>query len=198
MLSSAHALSLGTAGSCVYPADVCACTRVCKGFGYSSMCGSFLVPHQADAWAGLCISGVACLNHRLLFLEDYKCGGCKQRPGGLELECRKKLRPWLQPMGQEWSPAPRGPSEMVGKKVVRKSGSGIWGLPLTQCCSVPEQGSESLLAQGGHAEGAGSGVTSQACSWIPREAEEPGKETEKAAPFPLPQRPLRLGEWLPV
>lgn len=39
------------------------------------VCGSFLVPHPADAWAGLCISGVAYLNHRLLFLEDYEGGG---------------------------------------------------------------------------------------------------------------------------
>ena len=35
-------------------------------------------------------------------------------------------------------------------------------------------------------EGEGSRVTSPACSWIPREAEEPGKETEPAAPLPTP------------
>lgn len=44
----------------------------------------------------------------------------------------------------------------------------------------------------------GSRVTSMACSWIPREAEEPGKETEKVAPLSLPLlRPLGLGEQLP-
>lgn len=46
-------------------------------------------------------------------------------------------------------------------------------------------------------EGDGSRVTSMACSWIPREAEEPGKETKKVPPLPLP-RPLGLGEQLPA
>lgn len=42
---------------------------------YFCVPGSFRVPHPADAWAGLYISGVAYLNHRPLFLEDYKRGG---------------------------------------------------------------------------------------------------------------------------
>lgn len=41
-------------------------------------------------------------------------------------------------------------------------------------------------------EGEGSRVTSLACSWIPREAEEPGKEAEQAAPLPTPRG---LGDW---
>lgn len=37
-------------------------------------------------------------------------------------------------------------------------------------------------------EGDGSRVTFLACSWVPREDEEPGKETEKVGPPPpLPQ-----------
>lgn len=35
-------------------------------------------------------------------------------------------------------------------------------------------------------EGDGSRVTFLACSYIPREAEEPGKETEKVTPLSLP------------
>lgn len=46
-------------------------------------------------------------------------------------------------------------------------------------------------------KGDGSRVASLACSSIPREAEEPGKETEKVTP-PPPQRPLGLGEQLPA
>lgn len=56
--------------------------------GCFSVRGSFLVPHPADAWAELCISGVAYLNHRLLFLEDYEGGGWEQRTRDLELEWR--------------------------------------------------------------------------------------------------------------
>lgn len=56
--------------------------------GGFSVRGSFLVPHPADAWAELCISGVAYLNHRLLFLEDYEGGGWEQRTRDLELEWR--------------------------------------------------------------------------------------------------------------
>lgn len=50
----------------------------------------------------------------------------------------------------------------------------------------PEQGQGSpwLGCEGGWVEGEGSRVTSLACSCIPREAEEPGKETEHRPPFP--------------
>ena len=41
-------------------------------------------------------------------------------------------------------------------------------------------------------EGDGSRVTFLACSWIPRVAEEPGKETEKVTPLPLP---VGLWDW---
>lgn len=47
-----------------------------------------------------------------------------------------------------------------------------------------------------HLEGDRSEVTSQACSWVPWEAEEPGKETEKQAPFP--SLGLWRGELLPA
>lgn len=59
--------------------------------GSFSTCGSFLAA-QADAWAGLYISGVAYLNPKLLFLEDYKCGGWEEQPGGPELGRGKKSR----------------------------------------------------------------------------------------------------------
>lgn len=62
----------------------------------------------------------------------------------------------------------------------------------------PEQGQGSpwLGSEGGWVEGEGSRVTSLACSCIPREAEEPGKETEHRPPPSL--RPLGLGERLPA
>lgn len=38
------------------------------------------------------ISGVAYKKHRLLFLENYKCRGWEERPGGLELGWGRKFR----------------------------------------------------------------------------------------------------------
>lgn len=60
-------------------------------------------------------------------------------------------------------------------KVKMQCGGG--GLPLSPWPEGPELGSQ----------GAGSRVTSLACSWVPREAEEPGKETEKSLPSPSPE-----------
>jgi hypothetical protein len=40
----------------------------------------------------LYISGVSYLNHRILFLEDYKCRGWDVSTGGPELEWRRKVR----------------------------------------------------------------------------------------------------------
>lgn len=47
-------------------------------------------------------------------------------------------------------------------------------------------------------EGDGSRVTFLACSWVPREDEEPGKETEKVGPPPPSPRPWGLEEQLPA
>lgn len=58
--------------------------------GISPYVGPFSTP--ADAWAGLYISGVAYLNPKLLFLEDYKCGGWEEGPGGPAPGWGKKFR----------------------------------------------------------------------------------------------------------
>lgn len=71
---------------------------------------------------------------------------------------------------------------MVGKNKVRKLG----GIPLSQCPSAL-CGIRPSSGWGGPLEGDGSRATSPACSWVPREAEEPGKEMRKSLPFPLPQ-----------
>lgn len=70
----------------------CSCVYLgLLGSGYFSVCGHFLVPHPADAWVELCVSGVAYLNHRLLFLEDYEGGGWEERTRDPESEWRRDL-----------------------------------------------------------------------------------------------------------
>lgn len=73
-------------------------------------------PHPADAWAGLYISGVAYLKHRLLFLEDYKCRGLGRKAWGPRAGVGEKLRGLnMVTVEREWREAQRGISEMVGK-----------------------------------------------------------------------------------
>lgn len=59
------------------------------GLGISLFAGPSLSLTRADAWAALYVSGVANLNHRLLFLEDYEGGGWEERTGDPELEWRR-------------------------------------------------------------------------------------------------------------
>lgn len=79
----------GVGGCCVW---VFLCTQVLP------------YPTGVEAWAGLYISGVADLNPKLLFLEDYTCRGWEERPGGLDRGWEKKVRGLnIATVGPKWS-----------------------------------------------------------------------------------------------